>query len=93
MVVEPDKFHYGDTVNFVPATSYLNFLITYNLVLLPGYLEPGMQQSIKKEDEKVKSLFEQYFPERKVIQINPLGLNYNGGRMYCWSRQVPEKEK
>jgi len=56
-------------------------------------LLPVQSLDEKKEDEKVKSLFEQYFPERKVIQINPLGLNYNGGRMYCWSRQVPEKEK
>lgn len=86
----PDKFHYGDTVNFVPATSYLNFLITNNLVLLPGYWQPGMQQYVKKEDEKVKALFEQYFPDRKVVQINPLGLNYNGGGMHCWSQQVPE---
>jgi len=86
----PGMFNYGDTVNFVPATGYLNYLVTNNLILLPSYWKPGMPDVVKDEDSKVKTLFEHYFPNRKIIQINPLGLNYNGGGIHCWSQQIPQ---
>ena len=86
----PTMFSYGDTVNYVPASGYLNYLVTNNLVLIPSYWKPGMPLSVKEEDDDVKSLFERYFPGRNIIQINPLGLNNYGGGIHCWSQQIPE---
>ena len=85
-----DLFYYGDTLNFVPATGYLNYLVTNNLILLPSYWKSGMPNTVKEKDRKVKALFEHYFPKRKIVQINPLGLNFNGGGMHCWSQQIPQ---
>ena len=83
-----NQFKEGDTTYFVPACSYLNFLVTNNLILIPKYWKAGLPESTKQKDEKVKKLFESYFPDRKIVQINPLGLNINGGGIHCWTQQV-----
>lgn len=85
-----NQFHTGDTALFLPASSYLNFLVTNKAVLIPKYWQPGLPETTKQKDEEIKRLFESYFPGRKIIQINPLGLNFNGGGIHCWTQQVPE---
>ncbi len=84
------EFHQGDTVFLVPASSYLNYVVTNKMVLLPKYWKPGMEESQRLKDEQVRQLFERHFPNRKIIQINPTGMNYLGGGMHCWSQQVPK---
>lgn len=80
----------GDTVHFVPSSSYMNFLITNNTVIAPKYWTEGKPESAKLKDEKAKQILQQYFPERKIYQINTEETNHNGGGLHCWSMQVPE---
>ncbi len=84
------QFHNGDTTYFIPASSYLNFLVTNKVVLIPQYWKVGLPESTRQKDEQVKALFETYFPGRKIVQINPMGLNYLGGGIHGWTQQIPQ---
>ena len=79
----------GETITYILATSYLNFLITNNAVLMPSYWKEGRSKSIKRKDRKARKIMEKVFPERKIIQINVEELNHGGGGIHCATQQQP----
>lgn len=79
----------GDSIRFMPAVSYLNFVICNQLVLIPKYWRPGFPASCKQKDEQVRKIFAAYFPGKKIIQVDPWGINRVGGGIHCWTQQVP----
>jgi agmatine deiminase len=79
----------GDTIQRVAAASYLNYVVTNGLVLLPKYWRPGMSSGQAEKDEAVRELFASLFPVREVVQIDVLALNYSGGGMHCLTQQQP----
>ncbi|CAN5456481.1 agmatine deiminase family protein [soil metagenome] len=83
-------FSIGDTVHFVPSSSYLNFLITNKTVFESKYWLEGKPESSKVKDERAKQILQQYFPGRKIYQINTTETNHNGGGLHCWSMQIPK---
>ncbi|MEP7264428.1 MAG: agmatine deiminase family protein [Bacteroidota bacterium] len=83
-------FSLGDTVHFVPSSSYLNFLITNKTVFAAKYYEEGTSLISKEKDERAKQLLQHYFPDKKIYQINTTETNLNGGGLHCWSMQIPE---
>lgn len=87
---EQKNFSIGDTVHFVPSSSYLNFLITNKTVFEAKYWTVGQPESSKVKDEKVKQILKQYFPDKNIYQINTAETNHNGGGLHCWSMQVPK---
>ena len=87
------SFANGDTIRITKAVSYMNFFISNDVVLIAKYWKEGMPESEKKKDEEVKKLFEQLFPERKIIQINPLAINRGGGGIHCATQQQPKLKK
>jgi agmatine deiminase len=87
---EQKKFSVGDTVHFVPSSSYLNFLITNKTVFESKYWSEGKPASSKAKDEKAKQILQHYFPGRKIYQINTTATNHNGGGLHCWSMQIPK---
>ena len=84
------QFKSGDIAYFLPASSYLNFLVTNEVVLIPKYWTAGLPESTRLKDDGIKKIFETYFPGKKIIQINPLALNLNGGGIHCWTQQIPK---
>ena len=90
ILFEQKKFSIGDTVHFVPSSSYLNFLITNKTVFEAKYWTEGQPESSKAKDETAKQILQQYFPDRKIYQINTAETNHNGGGLHCWSMQVPK---
>jgi agmatine deiminase len=76
----------GEAINWVAASSYLNYLVTKNTVLLPTYTSQG---SSKVKEQKVKEIFIKAFPNRKLIFIDVMNLNYNGGGIHCVTQQEP----
>ena len=76
-------------VKFLPALSYCNFLITNDLVLAQKYYSEGMPESVREKDEEALKVLQSCFPDRKVVQINTLALNLNGGGIHCFTRHVP----
>ncbi|HSU26832.1 MAG TPA: agmatine deiminase family protein, partial [Chitinophagaceae bacterium] len=81
-----DKLKNGQKVKRVAAASYLNYLLTNDAILLPGYADKG---SSPEKENKVKEIFEKLFPGRELIFINVLGLNYEGGGIHCVTQQQP----
>lgn len=86
-------FKNGESIFWLTAVSYLNFLISNGVVLVPSYWQEGLPLSEKVKDEKVRAIIQQLFADRHVIQINPMGLNRNGGGMHCASQQQPAVKK
>ena len=87
---EQKSFSTGDTVHFVPSSSYLNFLITNETVYEAKYWEEGKSEIAKEKDEKARQILKQYFPDRNIYQISTLETNHNGGGLHCWSMQIPK---
>jgi agmatine deiminase len=77
----------GADINWVAASSYLNYLVTKNTVLLPTYTSQG---SSKIKEERVKEIFSRLFPNRELIFIDVMNLNYNGGGIHCVTQQEPK---
>ncbi len=90
ILYDQKNFSIGDTVHFVPASSYVNFFITNKTIFQAKYWTEGKSETIKAKDEKAKEILQQYFPDRTVIQINPIQMNYRGGGLHCWTMQVPK---
>lgn len=80
----------GDRIRFLPAVSYLNYVVLNDLVIIPAYWRPGFPESSKQEDEQVRALYARYFPGKTIIQLDPWGMNYGGGGFHCWTQQVPK---
>ena len=84
---EKDGWHVGDTAFRVASASYLNFYVTNGMVMLPSYITHGT--SINKEEE-VKRLFQQAFPDRDLVFLDAMGLNWEGGGLHCGTQQQPK---
>ena len=83
-VIHPDE-----TIQFIIASSYLNFLVTNNTVLVAKYYREGLPQHVKETDEQVLKLFESVYPDRQIVQISTEALNMGGGGMHCITNQMP----
>jgi agmatine deiminase len=76
----------GDTLLRVPASSYLNYLVTNGLVLISSYTSEG---SSKEKEDRVRKIFEEQFPKRKIVFINAMPQNWHGGGIHCSTQQQP----
>ena len=65
----------------IAAASYLNFVIVNKLVLVPEY---GVET-----DKPAMETFKKAFPDKKIVSINPLALNWGGGGMHCITQNEP----
>jgi agmatine deiminase len=77
----------GDTINWVAASSYLNYFVTNDIVLLPDY---SMYENNVKKQEEVFEIFSKIFPDREIVFIDVMKLNFFGGGIHCVTQQVPE---
>ncbi len=82
----------GDTINYVGCASYMNYLITNGLILLPEYWMEGFSPRHKEKEQAVLAIFKKYFPEREILRINPLLLNFHGGGIHCIYQEQPAVE-
>ena len=83
------EIHEGDELSMVATTSYLNFIIANDLILLPRYGNKKSATSVLLKDEKMLKIMETLFPRHNIVQLNPLSLNWHGGGMHCITQQQP----
>jgi agmatine deiminase len=76
----------GDTVIQVATASYLNFVISNGVVVLPDYRSHGTPRSVQ---DRVRVLFEQVFPGRDIRWIDAINLNWLGGGLHCATLHQP----
>ena len=82
-------FKVGDEVIDVPAVSYLNFLVTNGVVVAARYGGDGLPDHLSESDERSAAILKQMFPDRAIVQINPLAANWDGGGVHCLTQQQP----
>jgi len=92
-VILKEADYHGTDIFFTPITSYLNFVLSNNTVVIPAYFRIGDPESIKAKDNKAKEVFESVFPNKKVAMINSLDLNYLGGGLHCITATKPKTKK
>lgn len=80
----------GDTLYRVPASSYLNYLVTNGIVLLPTYVKHGTP--VEKE-AKVIEIFKRHFPGREIKLVDATPLNWMGGGMHCATQNQPKTDR
>lgn len=90
LLKECKEIRHGGSIKYIPAVSYLNFVAANNLVLIPKYWRRGFPASCKRKDRVVKKIFRQYYPGKKIIQVDVWGLNFGAGGMHCWTQQIPQ---
>ncbi|WP_162341648.1 agmatine deiminase family protein [Cyclobacterium salsum] len=83
----------GQPIYYTPVTSYLNFVLTNNLVVIPAYYTPGDPDFIREKDEQAKMAFQEVFKSRKVVTIHATELNYSGGGLHCITMHQPKVKK
>lgn len=83
-------FSVGDEVHFLPAASYLNFLVTNGVVLVARYGTEGRSAHLGDTDEAMRKILAEQYPDREIIQIDPLAINWGGGGMHCITQQEPK---
>lgn len=80
----------GDSIIMVPALEYANFTITNGAVIASAYWKEGMPESEKKKDQKFRAILEKYFPDRDIITMDALPINWGGGGVHCRTQQEPK---
>ena len=83
-------FSVGDTLKRYPSSSYLNFLITNGVVLASKYWREGLPLSFKENDELAAEILKNAFPNRDVIQLDAIKINWFGGGIHCITQQQPK---
>jgi agmatine deiminase len=58
-------------------------------VLVPAYWHQGLPEREREKDEEVRTTLQRLFPDRRVVQIQPLAINWDGGGMHCITQQQP----
>lgn len=84
------QFPKGEPVSVIAAASYLNFLITDKVIIGQKYWREGLEQSIHERDETVKTILKQLFPQREVLMLDALAINFGGGGIHCITMHEPK---
>ena len=88
--IKRDRPAVGDTLQQVSASSYLNYLVTNGVVVLPTYTKYG---SSAAKEKRVGEIFTEAFPNRKIAWIDCMPQNWNGGGIHCSTQQQPKRKQ
>jgi len=83
------NFPIGEPVTVIAAASYLNFLITNGAIIAQKYGRSGMEVALER-DRQVQSILQGVFPDRRIVMIDALAVNFGGGGIHCITMQQPK---
>lgn len=69
--------------------SYVNYVPTNDLVLVPRFWKPGRSLRIKRKDDEAVNVLRELFPGREIVQLSPENVVRGGGGMNCITQQQP----
>ncbi|HEX3030638.1 MAG TPA: agmatine deiminase family protein [Bacillota bacterium] len=78
-------------LNPPPVRSYLNYAVSNGVVLFQSYASSNRPNSLKVTEDRVKAVFREVFPGRKVISINAESVNLWGGGIHCITQHMPAR--
>ena len=76
-------------VRVVASASFVNFLVTNGVVLVPRFWRPGRSDAFRVADQRAAAVLADAFPQRQVVQVDVEALTFLGGGMNCISQQQP----
>ncbi len=82
-------FPAGEKVTVIAAASYLNFLITDAVIIGQKYYSAGMDPAIEARDQEAAEILQQLFPQREIVMIDALAVNFGGGGIHCITMNEP----
>jgi agmatine deiminase len=86
----PTLYSQPDSSGNIPVRSYLNYAVTNGALLMQSYVKPGRSATLAATEAKVKGIFQNVFPGRKVIGIDAENVNLWGGGIHCITQHMPE---
>jgi agmatine deiminase len=78
------------------VTSYLNFIVTNSMVILPSYASlstDSRKEALDAREQEVENIFKKAFPTRDVIKVQAADLNRFSGGFHCVSINEPPGRK
>lgn len=88
--LEYQQLKHHDTIKWVVASSYLNYILSNDIVIIPAYWKSGESLTVKKKDQNVKEIFSELYPNRRILQMDPTLFNFQGGGMHCRYQSEPK---
>lgn len=79
----------GEQIEFYLPRGYLNFIIANGVVVTARYWRDGLPESIRHTDQQAAKTLAAAFPNRNIVQVDALALNYDGAGLHCYSRNQP----
>jgi agmatine deiminase len=92
LLIEND-IYFGGIRTFVRSNSYLNFIITKHKVIVPSYAQQLQSADAISKDLEIENKFKSLFPDKKIVMLDCVDLNRNGGGFHCISINRPKKKK
>lgn len=86
-------FPAGEPVRVIAAASYLNFLITDEVVVGQKYWRPGRDLAVRQRDEAARRILAEAFPQRDVVMIDAVAVNLGGGGIHCITMPQPRVDQ
>ena len=72
------------------VTSYMNFIISNSMIILPSYVsETEEKPDLQEKEKEVVGIFERIFPDREIVRMRSDTLNYYSGGFHCISIHEP----
>ena len=72
------------------VTSYMNFIISNSLIVLPSYVSANsVNKELIRKEEKLLTIIKEVFPSREIIKVRADTLNYYSGGFHCISIHAP----
>jgi len=76
-----------------PVTSYMNFIVTNSLVILPSYLSAQKKDTeLENKERELRQIFKSAFPDREIQPVEASVLNFFSGGFHCISINEPLSE-
>ncbi|MGV3515711.1 agmatine deiminase family protein [Luteitalea sp.] len=83
----------GDRIEFYLPRGYLNFIIANGVVVTTRYWREGLPESLRHTDQQAAQSLAAAFPNRRIVQVDAVALNYEGGGLHCYSRNQPHADQ
>ena len=86
-----ERFANEEPVSYLLPASYMNFVVSDGVVLVPRFHQPGRDPALQDKDAAFAQTIAARYPGRRVVPIAPDALLAGGGGMHCITQQIPQQ--
>lgn len=77
---------------YILPASYMNYVVTNGLVLVPSFYAEGRNPRILETDAEAVRVLRTLYPGRKIVQIYTDAVVAGGGGMHCITQEIRSNE-